>query len=146
MKRLLIAFPLVMLCLGASAGPIDEARSLFQQYSSFEAAFNPAVADLYTDDALIRNKRVYPIGQMREQTIPAPQYKTLVRSAMPLAKAKGDYSTYSQVSYSEEGNGVRIKATRYAVLKKYESPLSLLVVPVASGKWLIREEISESQP
>ncbi|WP_426339898.1 hypothetical protein ACN9MZ_27090 [Pseudoduganella sp. S-14] len=146
MKRLLLAIPLSMLCFAASAGPVDEARSLFQQYSSLEAAFNPAVADLYADDALIKNKRTYPTGQTREVAIPAVQYKALVRSAMPLAKTKGDYSTYSQVSYSDEGRGVRIKATRYAVLKKYESPLALLVAPDASGKWLIREEISESQP
>lgn len=146
MKRLLLALPLAMPCFSAFAGPVDEAHSLFQQYTLLEAAFNPAVADLYADDALIKNKRIYPTGQTRELTIPAVQYKALVRSAMPLAKAKGDYSTYSQVSYSDEESGVRIKATRYAVLKKYESPLALLVAPDATGKWLIREEISESQP
>jgi hypothetical protein len=62
MKRLLFAFSLALTCLLASASPIDEARSLFQRYSSLEADFNPAVADLYADDALIKNKRIYPTG------------------------------------------------------------------------------------
>lgn len=88
------------MCISASAAPIDEARSLFQQYSRLEAGFDPAAADLYADDALIRNKRTYPTGQVRELAIPAVQYKALVRNAMPLAKSRGDFSTYSQVSYS----------------------------------------------
>jgi hypothetical protein len=146
MKRLLFALPLALTCLLASAAPIDEARSLFQRYSSLEADFNPAVADLYADDALIKNKRIYPTGQVRELTIPAVQYKALVRNSMSLAKSRGDFSTYSQVSYSDERDGIRVKAVRYSVLKKYESPLALLVAPDAHGKWLIREEISESQP
>jgi hypothetical protein len=83
---------------------------------------------------------------VRELTIPAVQYKALVRNSMSLAKSRGDFSTYSQVSYSDERDGIRVKAVRYSVLKKYESPLALLVAPDAHGKWLIREEISESQP
>jgi len=146
MKRLLFAFPLALTCLLASAAQIDEARSLFQRYSSLEADFNPTVADLYADDALIKNKRIYPTGQVRELTIPAVQYKALVRNSMPLAKSRGDFSTYSQMSYSDERDGIRVKAVRYSLLKKYESPLAILVAPDAHGKWLIREEISESQP
>jgi len=50
------------------------------------------------------------------------------------------------MSYSDERDGIRVKAVRYSVLKKYESPLAILVAPDGHGKWLIREEISESQP
>ena len=65
---------------------------------------------------------------------------------MPLAKAKGDYSIYSNVTFSEEGQNVRVKATRYSVLKKYSSPLSILIGPNEQGQWLILEELGESQP
>lgn len=146
MKRLLTGSFLAMLCLHASAGPVEEAQALFKQYASLEAAFNPSVAELYSDQALIRNTRMYPTGQTRELTIPAAQYKALIRSSMPIAEARGDYSTYSQIDYVDEGSAVRIKANRYSVVKKYESPLILLVAPDANGKWLIREEISQSQP
>jgi hypothetical protein len=65
---------------------------------------------------------------------------------MPLAKLRGDTNTYSEVSYSEEGSKVRIRATRYSNLKKYSSPISLLVAHDDTGRLLIYEEISESRP
>lgn len=123
-----------------------KAKELFAAYDRLEHEFDPAIADLYADDAVIRNKRVYPTGEVREMTIPASKYKELLRTATPLAKARGDVSTYSNVTYTPEADGVRIKADRYSELKKYHSPLSLLVKPSASGKWLIYEELSESRP
>jgi hypothetical protein len=123
-----------------------KAEELFAAYDRLEHEFDPAIADLYADDAVIRNKRTYPTGEVREMTIPASKYKELLRTATPLAKARGDVSTYSNVTYTPEAEGVRIKADRYSELKKYHSPLSLLVKPSASGKWLIYEELSESRP
>jgi hypothetical protein len=65
---------------------------------------------------------------------------------MPLAKEKGDRSTYSDVAYTQDRERVRITATRYSELKKYSSPISLLVGPSDDGKWLIFKELSESRP
>ncbi len=65
---------------------------------------------------------------------------------MPLAKERGDYSTYSDISFKLEGANVRVTATRFSVLKKYKSPLSLLVGPTPAGDWRILEELSESRP
>jgi hypothetical protein len=113
---------------------------------ALEKAFDPAAADLYADEAVIQNKRKYPDGQVKTMSMPAPRYKALIRSAMPAAKARNDRSTYSDVRYSAEGAGVRITAQRFSELKKYTSPLSMLVKPDARGAWLIYEELSESQP
>jgi hypothetical protein len=125
---------------------IQAARAIFAKYVALEHAFDPAVADLYSDDALIRNKRTYPTGQVREVTLPAPQYKALMRTAMPLAKVRGDTSEYSDCTYMAEVRGVRIKCKRFSNLKKYTSPISLLVAPASTGRWHILEELSESQP
>jgi hypothetical protein len=130
----------------AAADTTDGAKALFERYVQLEIAFDPAAADLYADDAVIRNKRTYPNGQVRELTLPAAQYKALIRQAMPLAKARGDTNSYSDITFAKEGSGVRIRATRFSNLKKYSSPISLLVSPGANGAWLIREELSESQP
>jgi hypothetical protein len=132
---------------GAAAEPsIDQAKQLFDRYVSLEHAFDPAAADLYADDALIRNKRIYPDGTIRELTLPAPQYKKLIRSSMPLAKARNDTSSYSDVKYANADGRVRITATRFSNRKKYSSPISLLVGPGPGGTWLIHEELSESRP
>ena len=135
---------------GAPASPnpraVDKAKALFNRYVALEHAFDAAVADLYADDAVIKNKRTYPTGQVRDVTFPAPQYKALLRQAMPLAKQVGDKSTYSDCRYSAEAERIRVNCTRYSERKNYSSPISLLVGPAPKNEWLIFEELSESQP
>lgn len=76
----------------------------------------------------------------------AAQYRALLQQAMPIAKQRGDRSSYSELKYTPEGPNVRITATRFSELKRYSSPLSLLVARRADGRWMIYEELSESQP
>lgn len=122
---------------------ITKAKELFEQYVALSQAFNPAIANLYSDEAVIRNKRISSTGEVSETTTPAPRYKEKIRIAMPFAKARGDINGYSEISYTIEGEGVRITAQRYSERKKNFSPLSLLVKPISSGAWLIYEEVNE---
>lgn len=133
---------------GASAESerMRAARALFDRYVALERAFDPAMADLYSDTAVIRNRRTYPTGQVREMTIPAPQYKELIKQAMPLAKAANDTNRYSDCAYTAEGEQVRIKCTRFGERKQYSSPMELLVGRGPSGAWLVMQELGESQP
>lgn len=134
----------LLLCGIASAQSIPkEAKDVFDQYMALEAKFDPAVADLYADDAIIRNTRRSADGTSQTRTMPAPTYKDLIRKSMPTAKARGDSNQYSSIRTRLEDGKVRVTATRYSDLKKYSSPLSLLIAQ-RSGRWLIVEEISES--
>jgi hypothetical protein len=131
---------------GLSADARAKAEQIWTRYVALEAAFDPAVADLYADDAVIRNRRTYPTGEVREVTVPAAQYKLLVRQAIPLAKARNDISRYSSCTYSAAAERVRVVCARFSVLKNYTAPISLLVGPGPTGAWLIFEELSESRP
>jgi hypothetical protein len=161
MKRTLVAAAILALALGqiasaavpkgaapkaaaSQADAIAKARALFARYVQLEHAFDPAMADLYTDNAMIVNKRIYKDGKVTSLQIPALRYKHVIRTGMAGAKAQGDISTYANDSYVPEGGRVRINVTRYSVLKKYSSPMSLLVGPDPTGKWVILEEKSES--
>jgi hypothetical protein len=124
---------------------IAKARAFFARYVQLEHSFDPAMADLYADKAVLMNKRIYPDGKVSALQIPALRYKHVLRTTMADAKRKGDLSTYSKESYTPEGDKVRIKVTRYSVLKKYSSPMSQLVGPDAQGNWVIYEETSESR-
>jgi hypothetical protein len=141
-----VAFAAIASAQELSAGMRAEAEALWNRYVALEAAFDPAVADLYADDALIQNKRTYPTGEVRVAAIPAPQYKMLVRQAIPLAKAQNDRSRYSGCRYGPEAGRVRIVCSRYSVLKDYASTIALLVGPGPTGTWVIHEELSESRP
>jgi hypothetical protein len=144
----LLGFTAVAAAQGLSAEARAKAEQLWARYMALEAAFDPAMADLYADSALIQNRRTYPTGEARTVTLPAAQYKLLVRQAMPLAKARGDINRYSECRFTERGttDRVRIVCSRYSVLKNYTSPVALLVGPGPTGAWLIFEELSESQP
>ena len=137
---------MMLAVVASSQAAEDPARLLFEQYVALGHAYDASLADLYADDAFIKNKRTYPTGEVRELTMPAMKYKALIRQAMPLARARGDRSTFSDVRYAAEGSRVRIRASRFSELKQYASPVSLLVGPSSSGKWLIYEEVSESRP
>lgn len=129
----------------ARGDAVAKAKAFFARYVQLEHAFDPAMADLYADNAVILNKRIYPNGKTTSLQIPALRYKHVLRTTMNDAKLKGDISTYSNESYTPEGDKVRIKVTRYSVLKKYSSPMSQLVGPDAKGNWVIYEETSESR-
>lgn len=140
------AFTALVDAQGLSSDSRARAEQLWNRYVALEAAFDPAVADLYADDAVIRNRRTYPTGEVREAAVPAAQYKLLVRQAIPLARARNDISRYSNCSYVADGARVRILCARFSVLKNYTSPISVLVGPGPGGGWLIFEELSESRP
>lgn len=124
---------------------LEAAKQLFAQFVDLEKAYDTKIADLYADDALIKSRRAYPMGAPRDTIIPAPTYKASLRQLTATAKSHGERNTYSQVSYTREGESVRIDASRFSELKKRTSPISLLVGRNANGKWLIYEELSESQ-
>jgi len=132
--------------IASSAQAANNGEAVFSRYVALERSFDPAAADLYCDNALIRNVRKYPDGQERTLELPAAKYKELIRTVMPAAKAKGDVSKYSNVVYAPEGPNIRITADRYSEMKKYTSPLSLLVGQCNGGDWAILEEISQSRP
>ena len=119
---------------GLSADARAKAEQLWARYVALEQAFDPAVADLYADDAVIRNRRTYPTGEVREATVPAAQYKLLVRQAIPLAKARNDLSRYSGCTTRPTGPacGSPVRASR--CLKNYTSPISR-AGGAGAGRW-----------
>ncbi len=153
MKGILVICLVVAACLTsqgeekAAVNPfMEKAKALFEKLTTLGNSFDSAIADLYADDAKIQNSRKYPDGTVRAMTLPAPQYKQMMRQATPLAKARGDTDSFTNTTFTVEGTGVRIKTTRHSNLKNYDSPYEVLVSPSTNGIWLIREEISESRP
>jgi ketosteroid isomerase-like protein len=129
-----------------SSDLIKKAEQLFNSWVALEWNFDQAVFDLYAEDALIQNTRQYPDGKTRVLRFSSQEWKTLGLKAMPLARSVGDRNKYSQVTYTVEGDRVRISTQRYSLRKQYSSPRSLLVGPTQTGEWRIFEDISFSQP
>src|SRR4051812_37297819 len=81
---------------------IAKAKALFARYVQLEHAFDPAMADLYLDNAVIKNKRISKDGKVTALQIPALRYKNIIRTSMAGAKTQGDISNYSNESYTPE--------------------------------------------
>jgi hypothetical protein len=148
MARLYTALLIAVMatCTAIASENEDRAKEIFNQYVSLSDKFDPAVADLYSEEAKIKNTRTYPNGETRVMTFEAKKYKALIRTAMPLAKARGDTNKYTEVTYLEKDSKVTITATRFSNLKKYSSPITLVVGADPEGKWRILEETSQSKP
>jgi hypothetical protein len=124
---------------------IAKAKAFFQHYVELEHAFDPSIADLYSDQAVIKNTQYTTDGKVVPLTKPVAKYKQVLRDYMKTkARQIGDVSNYSNDTYAVEAGRVRIKVTRYSSIEKVSSPVSMLVGPDATGKWLIYEELSES--
>ena len=124
----------------------ESAHAIFDLQQRLFSSFDPAVASLYSDSAVVRNTRRYPDGEVRVLEMDGAKYKALLVASLPAAKLRGDTSRLSSVTYSPEQPGVRVNAIRYSDLKQYSSPVSLLIGPDQNGDWCILEELSESRP
>lgn len=125
---------------------IASAQKFFKHCVKLGRAYQPHVTDCYSDTTLINVRRTYPCGKVGVVKIPAWYYKSLAPKIMPLAKASGDRSRFSNVRYRTEGNNVRITAIRYSERKKFYSSYSALVGRSPQGKMAILEEFLESRP
>ena len=145
---LISALLIILISFGqamADDSKIEKAKELFERLVLLSHEFNADVADLYSNAAIIKDIRHYPFGESRKMTMSGKEYKAMIRKIMPLAKLRGDISTFSDVTYSSEGDNVRVKATRYSQLKNYSSPYSLLIGMDDKGDLTILEELTESR-
>lgn len=140
----LMAAP-ALLAEAPSEERVAQARALFETYVELEHAFDPAVADLYADDAIIRHTLRDPAGPDQEREWSGVEYKRQLRQVMPLAERLGDKSRYSEVTYEPRDDGtVSIRGVRLSERTGKTSPFELVVAPHPEGPWVIVEEIAES--
>jgi hypothetical protein len=125
----------------------SEARAFFDRYVALSDAYDSSLAELYSDNARIRSARRYPDGQSRALEMTGTQWKGMIRSAMPLAKAQGDRSDFKNVRVERAGELMRIQAERYSVRKCYwDRGYYMLIGRQSDGRIRIVEEYLETQP
>lgn len=148
MKTILISLfaTIIAATLASASENIEKAKKLFTDYTTLAKNFDPGIADLYSDQAKIENTRIYPDGNKRTMKLDPKEYKALLKKVMPIAKARADTSIYSEVKYVEAAPNVTITASRFSTLKKYSSPVTIVVGPESDGVWRILDETSESKP
>lgn len=126
----------------ASAGELLEAaKAFFARYQRLEQAYDPALAELYSDQARIHLAGPTAEGRMQYFNVPGNIYKGFLRQSMSAARARGDYSEYRGVSFVREDSTVHIEGIRRSMWKGYERPFSMRIRQRDDGRWVIVEEV-----
>ena len=146
LNHLVLMFALGSMQVAAQAPAPSSAQELWDDFVELGTGFDPALADLYADDAVIKLTRRYPDGRTRTLQLTGKEYKPMVRQAMPIARNRGDVDVYSNVKYENLGDRTRITATRYGTLKKSRAPHELIVGNLGGSGWKILKETGESGP
>lgn len=128
------------------AAELARGKALFQRYVALEQAFDPALADLYADEAQIVNMKRGANGRQVTVPLPAPQYRQLLLHAMTIARERGDKHIYSELRFTREERGVRVTGLRISLQEKTSSPVSILFGPARDGRWGVLEEVVLSGP
>lgn len=116
------------------------AKSLFERYKELEASFDPALADLYKDDAKIDATWIEESGEKKSAILTGAAYKDVIRKSMTEAQEKKDTSTYTEIVYTVLDTGVQVSGKKKSSLKDTADLFSLLLVKDAEGKWMIGAE------
>jgi hypothetical protein len=104
--------------------------------------YDPAVADLYADDAVLKNVFVDANGKKRETSMEPARFKALLRAQLPPLRGSGRHSVYSACTYAPVVQGLRIECERRPGPQEPAHHVSVLVSRDVRGRWQIREEIS----
>ncbi len=135
------------ICHAANKAETASAKQFIEKVIELSDAYDSRLAYMYSDKALIHSVRHYPNGTKRRIKISGKQWKQLIVTSMPLAKATGDKSSYSNIQYFVTGKKVKIKAERYSSSKCYTDKGYYMVIQLQpQGYYLITEEYSENQP
>jgi hypothetical protein len=89
-KHLLMMVAVISGQVAAQATAPGSAQELWDDFVELGTGFDPTLADLYADDAVIHLTRRYPDGRTRTLQLTGKEYKPMVRQAMPIARHRGD--------------------------------------------------------
>jgi len=131
-------------CTAVPRTPEEHARALFERYVELGEKYDRALLDLYSGDTRIRRFMLRGTGDtVWANAVDWPTYRAYALSRWEEARARGSRNRYEDVTYTLEGNGVRISMRRYQVPPGVWLGLVLWVWPDADSVWLIRQEIAQ---
>ncbi len=139
----------ILLPASAAAQTVEErfaaAQALFDKMVYLEQRFDKDMAELYADEARIIIIEVRGDNRIKTE-MTGEELKTFITSYLPNAAAVGEWFVYSNVTFTPEGDRMRILASRTSQKTGDVFPYQILVGPGRGGRYLIYEEQSIVAP
>ncbi len=131
-------------CSFGPATPEDHAKAFFERYRELEARYDPALADLYADSAIVRKFMLRASGDtFYGFATTGAIFKSSFPEGAAAAKARGAGNRYSGVTYARDGNDVRVTMRRYQEPPGVELGQVWWVGPDSNGVWRIWKELAQ---
>lgn len=121
---------------------LERARQVIESYVTLERAYDPRLADLYADEAVIKSNQVDASGEPTWITVQGWKYKRMIREAMPKSRSTGYRASYTGARYELYGKNVRVSVTQYVDRTRSSNPIQWVIGPGRTSQWLILEETS----
>ncbi|MEM9255897.1 MAG: hypothetical protein AAGA91_10630 [Pseudomonadota bacterium] len=137
----------LFLAVAIPAHSADEAayRAFFERYAALNEAYDPALADLYANEAVILAARKTSVGSEQIMRLEGRRWKELVAANLEQARQRGDRSEFSDIEVTLQGRQATITASRYAVLSCFtDDRYYMIVKTVETGSIEIVEEFVET--
>jgi len=118
--------------------PIRSANRLYRTCNNLLRNLRDRYTDCYTIEADIQ---IVVEGEL-VRTPAAIEYKNEIREALAPKRGTAEYVRWADESFEQEGDNVRVKATRVDSAYNDKTPIELLMGPGPDGEWRILEEKS----
>ena len=139
------ALLIIILSSATHAADKSDYLNFFEKYQALGNSFDPAIGDLYSDEAKITAIRKMPDGIEQTLKIEGGKWKQILVDSMELGKKRGDKSEFSKINISVETNRAKITANRYATVKCFnDSSYYMIIENTAHNELRIVEEFMES--
>lgn len=122
-----------------------EYMDFFNKYDALNKAYDPALADLYTDDAKIYTIVQNPDDTEVQATLNGKKLKSLMDVGLKYAKSVGEADQYSNIRLENVASDtVKISADRYSLYKcQTDKSYYMIVKKDQQGVLKIIEELSK---
>lgn len=117
----------------------EAAKQFLRRYSELQATQSPSLADLYSDQAIIRIKHGMVSGG-KLTTVRGDEYKTLLRQTLSSRTREVDASYFKDVTLEKFNNRVLIHAQRFSKNRCYWDNDYAVVITRERTGWVVIEE------
>lgn len=120
---------------------LAEAKAVFDRLVALEAAYDPALGDLYAEDAILIETTVENGTVRRTTELPARRYKAHLPDAMAFAQKVGEQFVHSDTCLDHmEPGWVAVRSLRGSRLGRAPGTYQLIIRRCPDGAWRICKE------
>ena len=144
MRRFLVLL-IVMAGCGLPTTELDRVQALFTRYQELQTTYDPALADLYHDDASVTTVLESDVEPDETHTLTGRELKAKIGDIVAEAQSSGDRFTYPDATIKKVNADYKIFGQRRNEANPAFERYLIIVSQDSSGAWKIKEERVERQ-